>query len=128
MDKDVIDTDVSEKDSSVDVTNTSNVKSYKFNKVFTKATIFWFIYFILGIGLSIFCRFRPIHIEISVNTGIAVKTVIEFLAICSVKYIWIISLLCIFFMFKRKDNSKYFSFIVGFYSLLLILGIMGVVF
>lgn len=106
--------------------NDTEIKAIKFDKGINKSTIAWLIFYLIGIGFSIYRYFIPVSLEINVTEGIGLKIVLSFVGMCAVKYIWIISLVCIFFTIKRKENPKYFSFIMGFYTLLLILCVIGV--
>lgn len=101
--------------------------SVKYDKIITKSLIAWMVFFLIGIGFSVYHYFIPLEFTIDLTKGLGWKAVFSFMSICATKYIWIISILCIFFTFKRKENPKYFSFIVGFYILLLIFCVMGVV-
>ena len=110
-----------------DIESTGGIKPVKYNRVFTKSNIAWIVFFLIGVAFSIYCYFVPLQFTIDLSQGVGWKAVLSFVSICAVKYIWMISLLCIFFTFKRKDNPNYFSFIVGFYILLLIFCVIGVV-
>lgn len=106
--------------------NDTDIKAIKFDRKINKGTIAWVLFYLIGIGFSIFRYFIPMTLEINVTEGIGLKVVLSFVGMCAAKYIWIISLVCIFFTVKRKENPKYFSFIMGFYSLLLTLCVIGV--
>ena len=99
----------------------------KYAKVITKSLIAWVIFFLIGIGFSVYHYFVPLEFTIDLTKGLGWKAVFSFMSICATKYIWIVSILCIFFTFKRKENPRYFSFILGFYILLLIFCVIGVV-
>ena len=105
----------------------NDVSYVKYNKVITKSLILWILFFLIGIGFSIYHYFIPLQFTIDLTKGLGWKAVFSFVSICATKYIWIISILCIFFTFGRKENPRYFSFILGFYILLLIFCVIGVV-
>ena len=95
--------------------------------VIRKSDVLWCIYFLIGIVGSLIGWMAPKGISIVVTNGVALRMILTFLGISSIKYIWIVSIVCLFFTFKRNNYPKYFSFVVGFYTLLLIFSLIGVV-
>lgn len=106
--------------------NINKIENKKYN-VFNKATVFWVVYFLIGVGFTMYRYLNPVDFVLDLTQGIAWKVVLTFLGICALKYIWLMSIICIIFTFKRKEYPKYFSFIFGFYTLLLIFSVVGVV-
>lgn len=116
----------------VDANTDSNVEFTGFKSGQAKkgllATILWVGYFSIGIILSVTFNIVPMHIVIDFSKGVALKMILVLVCTSILKYIGLFSAICLFFVIKRKENPKYFAFIFGFYTILLILCCLGVVF
>lgn len=92
-----------------------------------RRTVLWIIYFAVGILITVFSVSLHKGIEYTFSINSILNMVLIFLCINAEKYIGVVSVVCIFFAIKRKEYPKYFAFMLGFYTVLLILSIIGVI-
>ena len=90
-------------------------------------TIIWCSYFVLGIIITIVAMLVQKEITINYSSSQIPLIVLMFLSVSAQKYIGLMGAVGVFFAIKRKSFPKYFAFIFGFYTVLLIFAIIGVV-
>ena len=90
-------------------------------------TVIWCAYFIVGVVITIVAMLIQKDIAINFSPSEVPIMVLMFLSINAQKYIGLIGAVGVFFAIKRKSFPKYFAFIFGFYTILLIFAIIGVI-
>lgn len=118
-DKNIEKSESKDKDKKVN-TDTDSIKTKVIH------TSLWVAYFIVGVIITIVAMTVQKSVSIDFSVGEILKMILMFLCISAEKYIGFIAIVGVYFAIKRKDYPKYFAFIFGFYTMMLILCVIGV--
>lgn len=96
-----------------------------FSKSKRLATSLWLIYYFYGIVVTIVNLIAPSNFNLTFSVESVPIIVLSFLYINALKYIGIIGVIGVVCTVLREGHPKYFAFMFGFYTLLLLITVIG---